>query len=138
MIVKLLTERHLESLSLKGGCRVYTCQNATLFEISCTGSYFNLSWLFQSYFSCHCTDQWGGDNCTEKVNRCQTRNPCWNGAGCVNFNDGFICQCRPFYTGELCETEFNPCALENNPCQNEAECIAPQDGQYRCFCAAGK
>ena len=42
MIVKLLTEHHLEFLSLKGGCmdlsRVYTCQNATLLEISCTGS----------------------------------------------------------------------------------------------------
>ena len=52
MIVKLLTEHHLEFLSLKGGCRglsesthvrIYTCQNATLLEISCTGSfYYNL------------------------------------------------------------------------------------------------
>ena len=42
MIVKLLTEHHLEFLSLKGGCRgsvrVYTCQNATLLEIICHGS----------------------------------------------------------------------------------------------------
>ena len=43
MIIKLLTEHHLEFLSLKGGCtqrliRVYTCQNATLLEIACTGS----------------------------------------------------------------------------------------------------
>ena len=64
MIVKLPTEHHLECLSLKGGCRgsseftlvrmsncwkshvkahmllilVYTCQNATLLEISCHGS----------------------------------------------------------------------------------------------------
>ena len=40
MIVKLLTEHHLECLSLKGGYRgssgVYTFQNATLVEISCT------------------------------------------------------------------------------------------------------
>ena len=38
MIVKLLSEHNLEFLSLKG-VRVYTCQNATLLEISCTGSY---------------------------------------------------------------------------------------------------
>ena len=42
MNVKLLTEHHLESLSLKGGLqrlgRVYTCENATLLEITCTGS----------------------------------------------------------------------------------------------------
>ena len=41
MIVKLLTEHHLEFLSLKGGCigsYESTRQNATLLEISCTGS----------------------------------------------------------------------------------------------------
>ena len=37
MIVKLLTEHHLEFLSLKGGCRgSYTCRNPTLLEASCT------------------------------------------------------------------------------------------------------
>ena len=47
MIVKLQTEHHLEFLSLKGGSRgvrVYTCQNVTLLEISCRGSFF----LFQT------------------------------------------------------------------------------------------
>ena len=43
MIVKLLTEHHLDFSKLKRGLqmlvRVYTCQNATLLEISCTGSY---------------------------------------------------------------------------------------------------
>ena len=37
MIVKLLTEHHLEFLSLKGGCRG-SSENATLLEITCTGS----------------------------------------------------------------------------------------------------
>ena len=40
MIVKLLTEHHLEFLSLKGGCRgLYTCQNVKLLEILCRGSF---------------------------------------------------------------------------------------------------
>ena len=43
MTVKLLTEPHLEFLSLKGVCTgsswVYTWQNATLLEITCHGSY---------------------------------------------------------------------------------------------------
>ena len=44
MTVELLTEHHLEFLSLKGGhnCSsesMCTCQNATLLEISCRGSY---------------------------------------------------------------------------------------------------
>ena len=42
MSVKLLTEHHLEILCLKGG-RVYTCQNATLLEITCYGSNYNES-----------------------------------------------------------------------------------------------
>ena len=44
MIVKLLTERHLEFLSLKGGCTgssESSCQNTTLLELSCRGSYHN-------------------------------------------------------------------------------------------------
>ena len=48
MSVKLLTEHHLEILSLKGGCRgssesTHVCQNATLLEITCHGSYLVLS-----------------------------------------------------------------------------------------------
>ena len=42
MIVKLLTESHLEFLSLKEEaqtCLIYTCQNAILLEISCIGLY---------------------------------------------------------------------------------------------------
>ena len=43
MSVKLLTEHHLEFVSFKGKphrqARVYTCQNATLLEITCRGSY---------------------------------------------------------------------------------------------------
>ena len=44
MVVKLLTEHHLEFLSLLGGCTgsseyVYSCQNATLLEITCRGSF---------------------------------------------------------------------------------------------------
>ena len=45
MIVKLLTEHHLEFLSLKGGCTGSSestdVKNATLFEISCQGSFLN-------------------------------------------------------------------------------------------------
>ena len=36
MTVKLLTEHHLEFQSLIGGC---TCQNVTLLEITCHGSF---------------------------------------------------------------------------------------------------
>ena len=50
MTVKLLTEHHLVFLSLKGGL-VYTCQNATLLEITSHGSFgfLTLSLLAVTY-----------------------------------------------------------------------------------------
>ena len=44
MSVKLLTEHHFEFLSLKGGCTglsEYSCQNATLMEITCRASFMH-------------------------------------------------------------------------------------------------
>ena len=57
MTLKLLTEHHLEFLSLKGGCRgssESTRQNATLLEITCHGSYdFLATSLYRiSYYLC--------------------------------------------------------------------------------------
>ena len=44
MIVKLLTEQHLEFLSLKGGCRgSYESALVKLLETSCRGSIFSCS-----------------------------------------------------------------------------------------------
>ena len=46
MSVKLLTEHHFEFLSLKRRLHrlvfVYTCQNATLLEISCVAAHFSM------------------------------------------------------------------------------------------------
>ena len=55
MTVKLLSEQHLEFLSLQGGCtgssESTSCQNATLLEISCRGS---LIMLRCKAYSVHC------------------------------------------------------------------------------------
>ena len=52
MIVKLLTEHHLEFLSITGGCgdsSVYTCQNVKLLEISIHGSLNVAAFLKRGY-----------------------------------------------------------------------------------------
>ena len=67
MSVKLLTEHHFEFLSIKGGCtglwESYTCQHATLLEISyISGLIFRhdcskavlLLWIFYVFFSVLC------------------------------------------------------------------------------------
>ena len=55
MNVKLLTEHYLEFLSSKGGCTgssksIYTCQNATLLEITRHGSYGNRGSMFMYHW----------------------------------------------------------------------------------------
>ena len=51
MVVKLLTEHHLEFLSLIGGCCGLSesthVKPATLLEISCTGSFFLVVKLYR-------------------------------------------------------------------------------------------
>ena len=50
VLYKLLREHHLEFLSLKGGCTgsfestLKSCQNATLLEITCRGSFVLTDW----------------------------------------------------------------------------------------------
>ena len=64
MIVKLLTEHHLEFLSLKGGCR--GSSESTLIKMSIVGNLmlrlisFTMHLLFNTTFSVHRT---GPSNC---------------------------------------------------------------------------
>ena len=54
MIVKLLTEHHLEFLSLKGGCTGSSeskMSNAKLLEISCHGSFCDYTAIFYIFNS---------------------------------------------------------------------------------------
>ena len=71
MTVKLLTKHHLEFLSLKGGrtgssslhlskCNIIgnhmsrlICQNATLLEITCHGSYVKMQHCWKSHVTAH-------------------------------------------------------------------------------------
>ena len=65
LTVKLLTEHNLKILSLKRGCtgssesgvRVYTCQNATLLEITCQGSFNPVYVAFLFTKRCHFVTQ---------------------------------------------------------------------------------
>ena len=51
MIGKQLTEHHLEFLRLQRLVRVYTCQNATLLETSCSGSFRSMPRFSGATFS---------------------------------------------------------------------------------------
>ena len=48
---------------------------------------------------------------------------CQNGASCSITPMGIFCDCKPGFTGDLCETNIDEC--ESNPCKNGGLC---QDG----------
>jgi len=58
--------------------------------------------------------------------------PCKNGGECQDLgNSQFQCQCRPGFTGEVCENVIDLCL--SNPCANGGRCLS-WTGGYTCVC----
>lgn len=66
-----------------------------------------------------------GDECTLS---------CENGGTCEGSGTTSTCDCPSGFTGELCETEVDPC--DSDPCQNGGSC-APAGDSFACTCAEG-
>lgn len=49
----------------------------------------------------------------------------------------FTCLCRSGYTGDDCDVTINPCTANGNPCSNGANCVALQQGRFKCDCLPG-
>lgn len=94
--------------------------------------------FFTRNYKCLCMDAYNGTYCEELISCHSSRNPCKNGATCIEINDGiadsFNCICPLGYTGTYCEEDINDCVL--NPCQNGGFCT---DGvnSYTCLCQSG-
>ena len=80
-----------------------------------------------------------GQNCATQLTDC-TINTCHNNGTCIAevANDGQVigehCECLPYYIGELCQTEFDPCA---GKCQNNGTCKSTyndSNGEYKTTC----
>ena len=66
---------------------------------------------------------------------CQTR-PCKNGGTCTEVAEdwGFVCSCRPGYSGRTCHSAGQRCSP--GVC-NEGRCENVGDDGFRCICPAG-
>ncbi len=57
--------------------------------------------------------------------------PCASGSTCTNLADGFLCECRLGFTGQLCDIEINEC--DEEPCLNGGFCTDLING-FECAC----
>ncbi|XP_065174482.1 uncharacterized protein LOC135804524 isoform X1 [Sycon ciliatum] len=72
-------------------------------------------------------------NC-QQVNECAS-NPCKQGV-CVDGVFSFTCTCPSGFTGTLCETNLEGCALNKGVCQNNGDCVDTK-GALTCMCKTG-
>ena len=96
--------------------------------------FFKLSNAFSIAFT--------GQNCATQLTNCE-RTACLNSGVCIAkvANDGQVigehCECPPYYTGDFCQTHFDPCA---NKCQNNGACQSSYigNGEYKTTCSCTK
>lgn len=80
---------------------------------------------------CSCRSGFRGPRCEVNINEC-ARNPCANGATCIDRINDYTCNCTPGYTGRHCDKPTDLCASQ--PCLNGGTCTTGEKGQPICSC----
>ena len=99
------------------------------------------SFLFQfpPGYQCKCTDEYGGQNCTERIGLCFPNNPCQNEGSCLYNSDftNYTCQCLQGFEGRNCTDNINECERIPNLCDSEDWRATCRDtiGSYECDCS---
>ena len=79
-----------------------------------------------------------GKSCETGIKVRCANNTCHNNGTCIaeltskGQETEQYCQCPPYYTGDLCEIDYNPCT---NKCQNNGTCVFYYDGEYNTVCS---
>ena len=88
---------------------------------------------------CECANDWEGATCDKAKDKCESSQPCGNGAACTATGTGYACACPMHETSGLpkwavasdCKADTDECAA--GVCKNGAACDN-YDGDYECSC----
>lgn len=92
---------------------------------------------------CICQTGYTGQDCSTRIDICQSSSLCQHGAQCISRSDalGYECRCQPGFTGRNCQ-HIDICHL-NRPCKHGSTCVNLVDidasiyPKYSCKCALG-
>ncbi|XP_005915556.1 protein eyes shut homolog isoform X1 [Haplochromis burtoni] len=83
-------------------------------------------------YSCKCPLGFTGTNCETEINECDSR-PCQHNGKCCDLLGDYSCQCPTGFQGKSCEVDIDACALSNNTCPPNTECLdLPYGLEYTC------
>ncbi|XP_071129047.1 uncharacterized protein [Mytilus edulis] len=90
---------------------------------------------YEVRYRCSANKVFKGRPCTDLLYCDYNDSPCQNGATCFNQAGGFHCNCKPGYTGSLCQHNIDDCPSVNQ-CLNGGKCRDILNG-HECDCPEG-
>lgn len=95
-------------------------------------------------YKCVCATNFSGSSCEINLNTQCMPYTCFNHGNCSNdpITNRTFCTCQPLYTGNRCESSYNPCFNANGSsvCLNSALCYIDMNkppNYYQCRCPPG-
>ncbi|PSN41253.1 Protocadherin-like wing polarity protein stan [Blattella germanica] len=86
-------------------------------------------------FACRCPKGFTGSRehylCDTEVNLCYS-NPCGNQGICQRKEGGYVCVCKPGFTGQNCEIDMNLDTCQPGICRSHSTCSPLVKGGFRC------
>ena len=106
--------------------------------------HFKCDNLAHGLYLCSCEPGWEGSDCDKEIDPCDP-NPCQNAGTCSSEDGSFTCDCKEWFTGDICETIIDcledstedQCDCTSDLCQNGGTCVDYGLAfGYKCICAS--
>jgi hypothetical protein len=95
----------------------------------------------ENTYKCMCSRGWQGRDCDVEKNLCNLEQDCVSENTQSVYNSllstvSCVCECKPGFTGERCETNIDDCLMNRVICANNGTCVDLVD-DFECQCEPG-